>query len=812
MKGKNGKRLSVLLIAAILLGAVCPAALPISAGAATAKASKAGGSTLASRLEGKYSCMTKDSEGELYYTLEIADFHGNLYARDTYSYKYDEDSDFCVQSYNAMELIPENPAELSDTRADSVSVGIQSFTNQANAGMYQAPPAPWTVTLTKTGILLTQAPEDSLFPDTGEGSLELFREEGAEDFYESAGGYLSDESAGESSAGGKAQEIPEDIFGIWRQKGAENPLILDFAGQDLSDASSRGRITLWQKIPGKEVLFARGKFQSAPPESAGGGSFGTSKGGSSKIQRMAKASGRIEVLCAMLQSGGEPYFLEDSYTLEDKNTLVFAEDIAGFAKEWDGEESASGEPASAEPASGEDAALSEDDGRVVFERITEKDIPLTVLKDPDDADALLKKVQRVRLSGGESRRIVPQFAAAEDIENNGGMFLRLGNAVFYRRYDPAASEEKIAALWGRFMTNSQIGDGSELWFYDLESGRGGIICDNAGYGPLWYLNGWIYATVREEVEEGGYMQSICRFLPDGSRRETLTNDEYAQIRAVSENNRYLCVTEYGESGTYVMDGTVWQHEITRPGSAAAGERHDYLFAGFAGNNLILTDYDLDRGAYVFYEYLTETYELITLGTVETDEYHSSYMEVQQLCPDGEDLYIGIGWYSGSGQMFTDYAVLKARSGRENSLETVQEGMPKGHDLEDGAPYFFINVDGEMLFNKSNPDGEVVLSETSAGDLIYIDSPYSAWQVVLGLIPESPLITEEDKTTQFLQCAEAAGDTVWFLMADAVYAPEENIGWRQGYRLTGLRCYKVDLKDTPLDAAKDKMERWLIWEK
>ncbi len=798
MKGKNVRKLAAMLCAAILLSAIGPGAFSVNAEAASAKTAKTGGSTLAQRLEGKYSCYTRDSEGLLYYTLEIANFHGNLYARDSYSYKYDEDDDsYSLQSFKALELIPEDPAALFDSRADSCEVKIQSFSILSNVARYQAPPEPYTITLTRKGIRLAGGEEDSILPDAGEeGAPELIREEDAEDPYESGAGYLAGGGTGGGGFNGRTQKIPEELYGIWRLKGAQAPLIIEFAPKNSSEDSGRGRVTLWHKEGGREVFFARGEFRNAAQ--------GAASAGVSGIGRKRGAAGTLRISAGVLHNS-EPFLSEDSYTLENRDTLVLEGEIPELIMNLTKTDT--------DPASGSAGAPLTEEGKAIFERISEKDIPLTVLKDPDDADTLLGRTQRVRLPGGENRRIIPQIDLAEDVENNGGMFVRLGNAVFYRRYDPSAADNYISGLWGEFLGNSMLSEVSELCFYDLESGRSGVICEDAGYGPLWYMNGWFYVDVFEEAEEGYYEQKVCRFLPDGSRRENLTRAAYAQIRAVSEDNGHLCISTYGENHTYVIDGTAWWHEVWQPSAVPDSAGHNYIFAGFAGENLILSEYDDSGDVYVLYEYLLQTDDLIKLGEVSRYAFaDEGFMEVKQLFTEGEAVYIGAAWYSSEGEMLSDYLVLKAESGAEGSLEVVQKGMPEGFDLTEGVPYFFTDTDGTLLYTFTDLDGEVILSGSDEGDLIYCDSPFSAWDVVYNLIPESPITTDENKTVQFLQCAEAAGGAVWYLIADAVYSPEDCLGPRPGYRLTGFRCYKVDIKDAPLDADTDDMKRRLLWEK
>ena len=96
------------------------------------------------------------------------------------------------------------------------------------------------------------------------------------------------------------------------------------------------------------------------------------------------------------------------------------------------------------------------EGEIEFERIAPEEVPVTVLAEPDDLEAL-QGTKTVKTDSGE-RRTVSQFLATEDIENNGGYFVRVGSLIFFRDYSGVPAG--LTGIFGDFLHDVERAPGS----------------------------------------------------------------------------------------------------------------------------------------------------------------------------------------------------------------------------------------------------------------------------------------------------------------------------------------------------------------
>ena len=84
--------------------------------------------------------------------------------------------------------------------------------------------------------------------------------------------------------------------------------------------------------------------------------------------------------------------------------------------------------------------------------------------------------------------------SSEEIENNGGFFIRVGNKIYFRRYGHHTLESN--ALFGQFLENSYSGEDTEnisaMLAYDMETGQVTEVFEDAGYGRLFAGDGGFY--------------------------------------------------------------------------------------------------------------------------------------------------------------------------------------------------------------------------------------------------------------------------------------------------------------------------------
>ena len=703
--------------------------------------------SLLTRLEGKYSCQLDDGE---IFCLELTGAYGNLYGEGGYVMAEEADAGGILSPYSfyGMELIPEKAGAFQETDTEGCDVGILQFSVMSNLGKYQGAPYRCRIVLTQDGMAFESIgnEEDGNGPvEAGTYRREFVRDERVEDtfpYYSSFPGAAGGNGTVRLRRSEKNAAL-ERLRGIWREKdcGEELPYYLEFTDHKASEAD--GTLQLFRKAPGEEVFLARGSFCFDGIADAG------------------TADGRTEfhAVYSVLGNGSAP--TDDDLVLNGDGSIVTG------------------------------------DGRI-FERIGDgSEIPLTVLVDPDDA-SVFGDDHAAEISYTGIRPLMPQFAAAEETENNGGYFVGLGDCVYFRTYGDGIRQENIAE--GAFLTGDPVGFGQEgrVFRYDLRTGEIAEAFADGGTGPLWYLDGKFYTQVLDP--DTGH-QEIFRCFPDGSGREQMTFGGYDRILCASESGSRLCIFQEDDSRWLVCDGTFY------PETFEPGEDRTFVYFCFAGETPVYAAYSIPDDEISVMQRGDEWGEEIRLGTLpESGEGAPGMPEVVQHFYDGENLYLGLAWYNGPEIDLDDYMVVRVTPGVEDSLVICESGVPDGYDgpLEN-MPRFFLNYADEVLFSAHDPDGEAALSEGAYGDLMYFDSPFSVMPLIPDYIPEDPFGQDENGTVRILQDAEYAGGSVWTITAEA---SRSETGWETSlprFDLEDLYWSRIPVDGIPMTGAGDEFE-------
>ena len=190
--------------------------------------------TLCNRLCGKYSYKVNSEE---YYTLEITSFGNNLYAFGGEAMGTETSEALETYSFWAMELIPEDVAELTSTESERYRAGILTFSIMSNMGKYWSAPSEGYISVSDEGVVFEDF--DSNFPYGDEALGKVFvRDERVEDMFP----YIKEDGSVDAA----------DFEGLWREKDSDEPFFVEF--------SEGKNITVYQKSPDKEVLFGRGSY------------------------------------------------------------------------------------------------------------------------------------------------------------------------------------------------------------------------------------------------------------------------------------------------------------------------------------------------------------------------------------------------------------------------------------------------------------------------------------------------------------------------------------------------------------------------
>ena len=178
------------------------------------------------RLCGRYSQKIED---EQYETIEIMDFCGNLYALGGEAMAQEKRDLLETYSYYAMEIFPDNPAELLYSSGKEFKAGIAVFSNMSNMGKYWGIPSEGIIRLTDDGLSFEGF-------GTGLPNGAFTRNEKIEDVFPYRNKNVSPEK--------------DSFEGLWREKNAEAPLYIEFT----EDKNLR----VYRKEPGIEVLYGCG--------------------------------------------------------------------------------------------------------------------------------------------------------------------------------------------------------------------------------------------------------------------------------------------------------------------------------------------------------------------------------------------------------------------------------------------------------------------------------------------------------------------------------------------------------------------------
>lgn len=231
--------------------------------------------SLASRLCGKYSYhVAGNGQEDEYYILDVISFGDNLYAYAGEAIGNEDPDILEAYSFWAMEFLPDNASDMSDTGKMRVGVNLLQFSVMSNFGKYWSEPVHGYVEASDDGIIFEGFGDGFLCVNPGESTLYL-RDERVEDVFV----YLNDES----------KKSAHELDGLWRGIGEDESVWVDFDGSN---------VRIYQKKPDSEVVYAAGGY--------------------------AAQNGKIECMMNFLGSGDEPYEWSGRYKLEgDRLSIVF---------------------------------------------------------------------------------------------------------------------------------------------------------------------------------------------------------------------------------------------------------------------------------------------------------------------------------------------------------------------------------------------------------------------------------------------------------------------------------------------------------
>jgi len=364
-----------------------------------------------------------------------------------------------------------------------------------------------------------------------------------------------------------------------------------------------------------------------------------------------------------------------------------------------------------------------------------------------------------------------------EIEGNGGYFVRAGRKVYYRAIRPEGMPQ--SALFAEFLNGENADASSVLAVYDLDTQGFSDVMDVRGSGRM-------YACVEGLLLADGNGSINC-YDPVG--RSSTTYCSGNSIVDVSDDGNFLAVTEYDTD--YNLSYSVY-------------EGKDKLYSvnglldvyGFAQDQLIaVRKIDDDAGRFEFVSYAADGTET-SLGTfVKPAEIYDAWTipELIEFEPHGDTVYLTVGYYEGTGHFLSAWEGYKMQAGKAQSLEDIEVTNANNKTSEGSEPDMLVDESGDVGFYdvKTNTVG---LSEGYYGDLVYYDSPYGATVISKYMIYENMEPSWYDTMLESV----VLDKTAFLIKATGHRLEEEDIGWRYAYYPESYAYYAIPMDDAGTD--------------
>lgn len=597
-----------------------------------------------------------------------------------------------IYSYYAIEIMPTQAGETLSSSSETIEAGFMAFSDMSNLTKYWDKPRLGTISLTNDGIKITAKNND-------ENPLFLYDAEMNFVKDPSLKGHFTYEAGFTSSV--DKQPISEELNGLWKVEGRDSYFMEFMKG---SDDSTYG-FQIYEKEPGTEVNLGRGVV-------------------------VKDADGIYHADYKILCSEA-PVILE--FTLEETDTGAIKISSDDFTH-------------------GQYGYL---DGTVSLDKVEKTEVPLVTCFAIDDPKAY-ERNPVINAPDLTTRTLIPQVLAANEVENNGGYFVRADNFVFFRYYD----NEKMPNLQGyngNFLWDKDQRTNSYLCYYDTVTGKTGVACKDGGYGPLYYLNGK-FVTEFYTVNSTYSQQYVMAYYPNGNGAEYLNEEGFLTILDISEDGKYLAWNDFNASKTQVSTGNTYLQDYD-----PLSYEDTIIGAKFANGNLIMLNQNGESGYLTFEMINPISEEKTNLGGFNVKDDHFGYVRLQNVIWEEGDVYAGLAWVD-NYEVVSDFMVVKMDTLNPGKPEVLYDEYPECCK-NGGYPYFGLNYANEVIVHTCYA-GMVALTEISYGDLDWYDSFYSVNKVAENYITVNPFEAKKGDTVTVLQKAEVAGENAFVIKADA----------------------------------------------
>ena len=366
-----------------------------------------------------------------------------------------------------------------------------------------------------------------------------------------------------------------------------------------------------------------------------------------------------------------------------------------------------------------------------------------------------------------------------EVENNGGLFVRIRNRVYFRIYGTRALE--LTTIEKPFIDEANPEAGSRIMYYDLETGKSGELCTVCGRNGL-------AVTVDGMCLASPDLESTTLIKKDGTVEEHYL-DGYPVC--ISQDGRSLAVFVVNDNGAHVP---VIYRDGRRIGSPEDESKEDVFYSAhdFAGNDLIGVISYLDGDNKEVYSY-DENGVMTILGNIDSYDMGTYTLspEIGEVIPAGKGGFITVGYRDGTANSLVAWSLYEFMSGQENSVKKIDSGSVEekyGYSI----PKVIVEGNGKPKLS-AHRAGDVYLSEGSYGDLMYNAEDGS------DVVAVEDYIYKPDENSQYMSALEGAvylnGDTIFFVRVNGEHEPGEDAGWRRAYTLDHIDYEGIRLGDS-----------------
>ncbi|MCR4990796.1 MAG: hypothetical protein K6A38_08040 [Lachnospiraceae bacterium] len=354
------------------------------------------------------------------------------------------------------------------------------------------------------------------------------------------------------------------------------------------------------------------------------------------------------------------------------------------------------------------------------------------------------------------------------VENNGGLFVRVGNRVYFRLYNKRSLEP--VTYEDSFIDETDYDQPSLLEYFDLDENKVVEVCEVNATGPIYVTTDGICL---QTYRDGAF--SMILVDEDGNVDENYFN---GTISKVSPDGRSFIAFEEDEDGDNVSVFYSNGEKVGKPSEEGDG----FVGIGFAGDTVIgqVIDHNSFDRELFSYDYMGE---LTMLGKVDAYdmETYSLTPNIEELTPGEDGGYVTVSYRDGTADAVVAWAVYGFKNGKKDSVTLIDSGNT-GKEYNYSYPKVSLGEDNELMIS-AHKAGDVYLSDGSYGDLmchtgdgedveaydmyIYDPGDYSMYKTLV----EGAVCVDEN--------------AVFLIKANAYRCPEEDMGVNRAYELSGL---------------------------